>query len=113
MSKEELRLSNQAKKLLNEMDPKSGSSPNGTQRVEKPNKRRSHAPIKRSVDEVHQVPSSECSTNYSLKVLPMEQHVDDEKLIKICVNLHKSTFNCKQTQDIDVRLSQIETTTTK
>ncbi|UJR35881.1 hypothetical protein I4U23_028624 [Adineta vaga] len=100
MSKEELRLSNQAKKLLNEADPKAANV-----RVERPTKKRAAPIIKRSIDEVHHVPSAEYLPVLAPK-LPttrpiIDNNSDDDKLIKICVNLHKSTFNFKPSQEID------------
>lgn len=101
MSKEELRLSNQAKKLLNETDPKAANT-----RIERPSKKRPTAIMKRSIDEVHQVPSTEYLPVLAPKLTPprliVENNSDDDKLIKICVNLHKSTFNFKPSQEIDV-----------
>ena len=103
MSKEELRLSNQAKKLLNEADPKLANS-----RIERPSKKRPAAIIKRSIEEMHQIPSTEYLPILAPKLPParlstMDNESDDEKLIKVCVNLHKSTFNFKPSQEIDVR----------
>ena len=102
MSKEELRLSNQAKKLLNETDPKAANT-----RVERPTKKRPATIMKRSIDEVHHVPSTEYLPVLAPKLpttrLVVENNSDDEKLIKICVNLHKSTFNFKPSQEIDVK----------
>jgi hypothetical protein len=43
------------------------------------------------------VPSIEYS---ELKSSP----IDDEKLINICVNLHKSTFNIRFSPEIDVKI---------
>ena len=108
MSKEELRLSNQAKKLLNEADPKAANT-----RIERPSKKRPTAIMKRSIDEIQQVPSTEYLPVLAPKLPPpppppaparlaIENNSDDDKLIKICVNLHKSTFNFKPSQDIDV-----------
>ncbi|CAF3851990.1 unnamed protein product [Rotaria sp. Silwood2] len=100
MSKEELRLSNQAKKLLNETDPKTPNT-----RIERTNKKRPTTIMKRSVDEIHQIPSTEYLPVLAPKLPPtrlaVENNSDDEKLIKICVNLHKSTFNFKPSQEID------------
>lgn len=105
MSKEELRLSNQAKKLLNESDPKAANV-----RVERPSKKRptaaAAAVLKRSMEEMHHIPSTEYLPVLAPKLpttrLAIENNSDDEKLIKICVNLHKSTFNFKPSQEIDV-----------
>ncbi len=102
MSKEELRLSNQAKKLLNETDPKAA-----TARIERPSKKRPAAIMKRSIDEIHHIPSTEYLPVLAPKLptttrLAVENNSDDERLIKICVNLHKSTFNFKLSQEIDV-----------
>lgn len=101
MSKEELRLSNQAKKLLNETDPKTANN-----RIERPTKKRPAAIMKRSIDEMHQIPSTEYLPVLAPKLpttrIAVENNSDDEKLIKICVNLHKSTFNFKPSQEIDV-----------
>lgn len=101
MSKEELRLSNQAKKLLNEADPKAANA-----RVERPAKKRPAAITKRSVEELHPHPAAEYLPVLAPKLpttrLAVENNADDEKLIKICVNLHKSTFNFKPSQEIDV-----------
>ncbi|CAF3367127.1 unnamed protein product [Rotaria socialis] len=100
MSKEELRLSNQAKKLLNEADPKAANT-----RIERPSKKRPTAIMKRSIDEIQQVPPTEYLPVLAPKLPParlaIENNSDDDKLIKICVNLHKSTFNFKPSQDID------------
>ncbi|CAF1185299.1 unnamed protein product [Rotaria sordida] len=100
MSKEELRLSNQAKKLLNETDPKTANN-----RIERPNKKRPTTIMKRSIDDIHQIPSTEYLPVLAPKLPPtrlaVENNSDDEKLIKICVNLHKSTFNFKPSQEID------------
>jgi hypothetical protein len=103
MSKEELRLSNQAKKLLNDAEPKLVNH-----RVERPTKKRSTGVVKRSIDEVHQVPSAECIPILAPKIVhtplvTVDNNSDDERLIQICVNLHKSTFNFKPSQEIDVR----------
>ncbi len=107
MSKEELRLSNQAKKLLNETDPKTA-----TTRIERPNKKRPATIMKRSIDEMHHIPSTEYLPVLAPKLpttrLPAENNSDDEKLIKICVNLHKSTFNFKPSQEIDVSFQLIK-----
>ncbi len=101
MSKEELRLSNQAKKLLNEADPKAANT-----RIERPSKKRPATIMKRSVDEIPHLPSTEYLPVLAPKLpttrLAVENNSDDEKLIKICVNLHKSTFNFKPSQEIDV-----------
>lgn len=103
MSKEELRLSNQAKKLLNESDPKTANN-----RIERPAKKRPAAIMKRSIDEMHHIPSTEYLPVLAPKLpttrLPIENNSDDDKLIKICVNLHKSTFNFKPSQEMDVSL---------
>ena len=66
--------------------------------------------MKRSVDDIHQIPSTEYLPVLAPKLPPttritIENNSDDEKLIKICVNLHKSTFNFKPSQKIDVSLS--------
>jgi len=97
MSKEELRLSNHAKKLLNESDPKTVNV-----RSERSNKKRPSTVTKRSVDEVQQVPTNEYfspSTSSSETTNVSE----DERLIKLCVNLHKSTFHSKPLENVDVR----------
>ncbi|CAF0932025.1 unnamed protein product [Adineta steineri] len=100
MSKEELRLSNQAKKLLNEADPKAANT-----RIERPTKKRPAAIMKRSIEEIHHIPTTEYLPVLAPKLpttrLAVENNSDDEKLIKICVNLHKSTFNFKPSQEID------------
>lgn len=102
MSKEELRLSNQAKKLLNEADPKAA-----TNRVERPTKKRPATIMKRVVEEVQQMPPVEYLPALAPKqpathLAVADQSSDNEKLIKMCVNLHKSTFNFKPPQEIDV-----------
>lgn len=100
MSKEELRLSNQAKKLLNESDPKTANN-----RIEKVTKKRPGAIVKRSIEDISHIPSTEYLPVLAPKLpttrIPIESNSDDEKLIKICVNLHKSTFNFKPSSDID------------
>jgi len=45
---------------------------------------------------IQSVPSTEYSE-------PKLSPIDDEKLINICVNLHKSTYNIKISQDIDIK----------
>jgi hypothetical protein len=102
MSKEELRLSNQAKKLLNEADPKTANN-----RIERPAKKRPATIMKRSIDEIHHIPATEYLPVLAPKLpttrlATIDNNSDDDKLIKICVNLHKSTFNFKPSQEIDV-----------
>ena len=100
MSKEELRLSNQAKKLLSESDPKTANN-----RIEKVTKKRPGTIVKRSIEDMSHIPSTEYLPVLAPKLpttrIPIESNSDDEKLIKICVNLHKSTFNFKPSTDID------------
>ena len=102
MSKEELRLSNQAKKLLNEADPKAANN-----RVERPSKKRPATIMKRVIEEVQQMPPVEylpalAPKQPTIHLAVVDHSSDDEKLIKMCVNLHKSTFNFKPSQEIDV-----------
>lgn len=102
MSKEELRLSNQAKKLLNESDP----TKTANNRIERPAKKRPTAIMKRAIEDIHQIPPTEYLPVLAPKLpitrLAIENNSDDDKLIKICVNLHKTTFNFKPSQEIDV-----------
>ncbi|UJR10157.1 hypothetical protein I4U23_014373 [Adineta vaga] len=79
MSKEELRILNHAKKFLN---------PNEVKTTNNRQKKRTT---------IQSVPSNESLPVVETKVAP----VDNEKLIHICVNLHKSTFNFKPSQEID------------
>ena len=100
MSKEELRLSNHAKKLLNESDPKAANG-----RLERvSNKKRPSAVVKRSIDEVQQVPTNDyvASLTPRSNTLETPNLSEDERLIKMCVNLHKTTFHSKPSQEIDV-----------
>jgi hypothetical protein len=82
MSKEELRISNHAKKLLNQNDIKPTNNRN-----------------KKRIT-IHPVPSTEYLPVLAPKVSP----IDDDKLLNICINLHKSTFNFKPSQEIDVNI---------
>lgn len=100
MSKEELRLSNHAKKLLNESDSKAANA-----RVERvTNKKRPSAVEKRPIDEVQQVPTTDFVATLTPRSNALETPnlSEDERLIKTCVNLHKSTFHSKPSQEIDV-----------
>ena len=97
MSKEELRLSNHAKKLLNESDPKTVNV-----RSERSNKKRPSTVTKRSVDEVQQVPTNEYFSP-STSSSETTNISEDERLIKLCVNLHKSTFHSKPLENVDIR----------
>ncbi|CAF0862944.1 unnamed protein product [Adineta ricciae] len=80
MSKEELRILNHAKKLLNPTDAKATN-----------NRQKKRVSIQ-------SVPSTE---SLPVVVEPKVSPVDSEKLIHICVNLHKSTFDFKPSQEID------------
>lgn len=86
MSKEELRISNQAKKLLN---PNELKATNGNR-----NKKRT-VPLQNN-------PSTESLPTLAAKSSPM----DDEQLISTCVNLHKTTINLKLDETIDVKCSR-------
>lgn len=83
MSKEELRISNQAKKLVN---------PNEL----KPANNRAK---KRPTPSIQTNPSTESLNGNSpaAKASP----IDDDRLISLCVNLHKSTFNLKIEENTD------------
>ena len=90
MSKEELRILNHAKKLLNPADTKSTN-----------NRQKKRVSIQ-------SVPSTE---SLPVVVEPKVSPVDSEKLIHICANLHKSTFDFKPSQEIDVKKSNNHTYT--
>ena len=78
MSKEELRISNQAKKLLNPQELKTPTN-NRTK--------------KRTTPSIQTTPSSESLP--ATAIAPKLSPVDDDRLISLCVNLHKTTFNLK------------------
>ncbi|CAF4440072.1 unnamed protein product [Rotaria socialis] len=82
MSKEELRILNHTKKLLNQNGIKSTNN--------RPKKRLT----------IQSVPSKEYSPPIESKLSP----VDDESLISVCVNLHKVTMNVKSSEDTDTKL---------
>lgn len=82
MSKEELRILNNAKKVLNQNEPKP-----------KNNRHKKNSPLP-------SVPSKEYSSP------PIEQKVPssaDESFIKACVSLHKATIYPKDSQETDVK----------
>ena len=83
MSKEELRISNQAKKLLNPTELKTANANRSKKRT---------VPLQNN-------PSTESLPALAPKTSPM----DDEQLILTCVNLHKSTINMKLDETIDVK----------
>ncbi|CAF3372187.1 unnamed protein product [Rotaria sp. Silwood1] len=85
MSKEELRILNHTKKLLNQNNTKSTSTNNRQK--------------KRLT--IQSIPSKEYLPVSESKLLSID---DDENLINICVNLHKSTFNFKSSQEINEKL---------
>ncbi|CAF1015065.1 unnamed protein product [Adineta steineri] len=82
MSKEELRIINHAKKFLKPNDVKPTNN--------RQKKRLTTPPVV--------VPSIEPPV---VVVEPKISPIDSDKLINICVNLHKSTFNFKPSQEID------------
>jgi hypothetical protein len=86
MSKEELRVLNHAKKLLNQNDIKPANNRQ---------KKRLTMPS---------IPSTE----YLPVLEPQVSPINHDKLINICINLHKSTFNFKPSQEIDVNLLKFE-----
>lgn len=85
MSKEELRILNNAKKFLN---------PNDAKPVNNRQKKRIS---------IQPVPSNESLPSNE----PAASPVDNEKLINICVNLHKTTFDFKPSQEVDVSFACI------
>ncbi|CAF1064453.1 unnamed protein product [Rotaria sordida] len=84
MSKEELRILNHTKKLLNQNNIK----PTTTKRQKK-------------CLTIQSIPSKEYLPVLEPKLISID---DDENLINICVNLHKSTFNFKSLQEINEKL---------
>ncbi|CAF3965491.1 unnamed protein product [Rotaria sp. Silwood2] len=84
MSKEELRILNHTKKLLNQNNIKSTTTNRQKKRLT-----------------IQSIPSKEYLPVLESKLLPID---NDENLINICVNLHKSTFNFKSSQDINEKL---------
>ena len=82
MSKEELRISNQAKKLLNPAEIKANTNRN-----------------KKRTIPLQTTPSSEALPVLAPKLSP----IDDEQMIALCINLHKTTFNEKPDETVDVK----------
>ena len=80
MSKEELRVSNPAKKLVNQNGLKSST-----------NRQRKRVTIQ-------SLPSNE----YLSVVQPKLSPINDESIINICLNLHRSTYNWKSSAEFDV-----------
>ena len=85
MSKEELRISNQAKKAAN-----------ATTEVKTTPSRAKKRPV------VPASPAKESPPVLAPKLSP----IDDDKLINVCLDLHRTTFNSKPPENVDVRTNE-------
>ena len=86
MSKEELRISNQAKKAANATAEVKTTTPSRA-------KKRPAVPAS---------PAKELPPVLAPNLSP----IDDDKLINVCLDLHRTTFNSKPPENVDVRANR-------